>query len=140
MYVAAVVVALLSGVVSCSASAGGAPRPPVIHESFTVLPCPAHPVSTLDMEACAEKALRHSDRAINRRAKTIFGFLRSSVARTAFVRSEQSWLRYRRASCSAQASVYAGGSAEPVAFASCEVNRNRTHLADLAEMERWLRQ
>jgi uncharacterized protein YecT (DUF1311 family) len=135
-----VFVVVLSGGVAASAWAGGGHRPPVIHESFTVLPCPAHPKSRLDFEGCKEKALLSTDRAINGRARRIFGLLRTRSARSAFVRGEQSWLRYRRSSCSAQASVYSGGSEEPNAFAQCEVDRNRTHLTELAEMERWLRQ
>jgi len=145
MRIVAVSAALLVGTailgdVARSAPPGGAPQPPVIRESFTVLPCPAHPVSTVDLEGCAERALLRSNRAINARAKTNFGLLRSKAARTTFIRGERSWLEYRRSSCSAQASVYSGGSAQPLAFLQCEVNRNRTHLAELAQMERWLRQ
>ena len=138
MRLAVLVVALL-GALPYSVSAGAA-GPPVIRESFTVLPCPAHSVSTLDLEGCAEKALLGSDRAINARAKKIFGLLRSSVARGAFIRGEQSWLDYRRSSCAAESSKYAGGSLEPVAFGHCEQSRNGAHLAELGEMEHTLAQ
>jgi hypothetical protein len=37
------------------------------------------------------------------------------------------------------ASVYHGGSAEPIAYLACEKNRNAHHLADLADAERMLR-
>ncbi len=130
-----------SAVASSGAGAIGASiDPPVIRETFTVLPCPGHPVTTRDLEGCAEKASLQSDRTINARAKRILGLLRSNGARTAFVRGEQSWLSYRRTSCSAEASKVAGGSLEPVAFARCDVARNNAHLADLAQMERTLRQ
>jgi len=78
------------------------------------------------------------DRAIDASAAAIFRLLRTTVAKTSFVQSERAWLRYRRASCSAQASEYAGGTAEPVAFIDCEASRNRRHLADLAELRRAL--
>ena len=52
MHIGAVVVALLSSVaLSASTETDGAPQPPVIRESFNVFPCPAHPVSTLDLIA-----------------------------------------------------------------------------------------
>jgi uncharacterized protein YecT (DUF1311 family) len=124
---------------AASAQAAETLRPPVIHEPFTLLPCPAHPHSTIALEGCAEHALLRSDHAIDARAKTIFGLLRTRSARVSFVQGEQAWLRYRRASCSAEASLYAGGTAEPVLFGSCELYRNRTHLGELAELERTLR-
>jgi uncharacterized protein YecT (DUF1311 family) len=82
------------------------------------------------------RKLLKSDQAINSTAATIFYRLRTTDAKKAFVRSEQRWLEYRRASCSAQASEYAGGTAEPVAFIECEASRNRRHLADLADLAR----
>jgi uncharacterized protein YecT (DUF1311 family) len=139
MRVGVLVVVLLLGA-AAGAAAAVAPRPPVIRESFTPLPCPPHPVTTLDLEGCAEKALLGSDRAIDARARKIFGLLRSKAARAAFVRGEKSWLGYRRNSCTAQSSKYAGGTLEPVAFARCEQDRNATHLTELTRTERALRQ
>jgi uncharacterized protein YecT (DUF1311 family) len=112
-------------------------KPPVIHETFTPLPCPMHPISTLDTEGCLEQAILETDRRIDAQAKAIFGLLRPD-ARLGFVRSERSWLAYRRASCAAEASKYAGGTASGLLDASCTLSRNRTHLADLAEMRKTL--
>lgn len=114
-------------------------RPPVIVESFDEPRCPADPVSTLDLIGCAQRKLLKVDRAINAHAKTIFRRLGSRSARLDFVRSERTWLRYRRTSCKAQASFLSGGSAQPVAYLECMVNRNKSHLAELAEMKYWLR-
>jgi|SRR5215211_4746730 len=114
--------------------------PPVIREPWTPLPCPAHPTSTIEMEGCLERAIMRSDRRIDESAARIFRLLRQESARVAFVQGEQAWLRYRRRSCSAEASVYRGGTAEPVAFLSCEKRRNVQHIADLAAMERTLAQ
>jgi uncharacterized protein YecT (DUF1311 family) len=116
-----------------------AAAPPVIREPFTPLRCPAHAVTTVELTACAEQGVLKSDRAIDTRAKRIFALLRSQPARGSFVRGEQAWLRYRRASCAAESSVYAGGSAQPLVFATCERRRNATHLGDLADSERALR-
>jgi hypothetical protein len=53
------------------------PQPPVITETFTPLPCPAKPVSTLDIEGCLERRILASDAAINKRVRFIFFLLRS---------------------------------------------------------------
>jgi uncharacterized protein YecT (DUF1311 family) len=108
-----------------------APKPPVIHEVFAPLPCPMHPVSTADQEGCQEKVILATDRTINTRAKSIFDLLVPS-ARASFVAGEQAWLRYRRLSCEADSSKFAGGTLAGVEFAGCVIARNRTHAKDLA--------
>ncbi len=130
----AVVLLLLS-----AAAVQAANGPPVIREPWTPLPCPMHPQSTVDNEGCLERAVTASDLRINTRVATIFRLIRTASDRTAFVDGERSWLRYRRRSCAATASAYRGGSAEPLAFLSCEQSRNARHLADLADTEQVLR-
>jgi len=115
---------------------GAAAGPPVIREPWTALPCPTHPSSTIEIEGCLQRAIVRSDRRIDAKAATIFHLLREKPDRTAFVEGERAWLQYRRRSCSATASVYRGGSAEPVAFLRCEEKRNARHLADLLDTER----
>ena len=114
------------------------PKPPVIHEVFTQLPCPAHPMSTLAMEGCYEKAIVSTDRKINAEVRVIFGLLRSRDARSTFVRGERSWLQYRQASCSAQASNYGHGTLGPLSTAACIVDRSKAHLRDLVAMRKVL--
>jgi uncharacterized protein YecT (DUF1311 family) len=128
---------LAAGALAVPVVAAGTPMPPVIHEPFTVLPCPAHPSTTLAIEGCAEKSILAGDRAIDARAKAIFNLLAPS-ARSGFVRGEASWLRYRAASCTSEASKYAGGTLEPVLYGTCVVSRNRTHLEDLSDLEHTL--
>jgi uncharacterized protein YecT (DUF1311 family) len=122
--------------VSAAAAALG---PPIIREPWTPLPCPVHPKSTLEIQGCLQRAVARSDRLIDAKTATIFRLIRQRSDRVAFVEGERAWLRYRRQSCSATASVYRGGSAEPIAFLQCEENRNARHLADLRETERTLR-
>ena len=45
-----------------------------------------------------------TDRAIDVQVAAIFRMLRTEALRTSFVDSERSWLRYRRQSCSVEAS------------------------------------
>jgi uncharacterized protein YecT (DUF1311 family) len=122
---------------SLALSAGG---PPMIREPWTPLPCPTRPTSTVEIEGCLQRAVSRSDYRVDAKTAAIYRLIRRSSDRTAFVEGEQAWLRYRRRSCSATASVYRGGSAEPVAFLRCEQNRNTRHLADLVDTERTLRQ
>jgi uncharacterized protein YecT (DUF1311 family) len=133
----ALMTSLAGAAVFASVAAAGNSSP-VIREPWTPLPCPTHPNSTVEIEGCLERAVLQSDRRIDARAATIISLLRRQSDRAAFVEGEQAWLRYRRRSCSATASVYRGGSAEPVAFLRCEQNRNTRHLTDLLETERTL--
>jgi uncharacterized protein YecT (DUF1311 family) len=121
-------------------SAQAAPSPPVIHESFTLLPCPMHPQTMVGLEGCSEHAIVTTDRKIDAQVKKVFRLLTAPGARATFAASERSWLRYRNASCNAQSSFYTGGSAQPVAYAQCVLQRNHSHLVDLAALEHVLTQ
>jgi uncharacterized protein YecT (DUF1311 family) len=129
-----VLVAVALVAASSAALAARASGPPVIREPFTKLPCPAKPKTTLDREGCAEKALLASDRRVDARVKTVWVLLAPGKARAAFAAGEKSWLAYRRSNCATQASKFAGGSEEPIAYLQCELDRNETHLVDLARM------
>jgi uncharacterized protein YecT (DUF1311 family) len=111
-------------------TAGAAGGPPVIRESFTVLPCPKKQISTLDMEGCSEHALLQSDAKVNALAARIWKVIPAG-GRSAFLSGERSWLAYRTSSCNAEASKYIGGTLRPIAFLGCEVSRNNAHLTDL---------
>jgi uncharacterized protein YecT (DUF1311 family) len=117
------VIAALLAVAAIAAS------PPVIHETFTPLPCPTHPQAQLELEGCAEKAILTTDRSIDALNATIFARL-AARDRATFVAGERAWLRYRRASCLTAASKYAGGTLSPLVDAECVAARNRTHLRE----------
>jgi uncharacterized protein YecT (DUF1311 family) len=119
---------------------GGRLAPPVIHEPFTALTCPIRPDTNIDLQGCEEHRILRTDRAIDAQVKTIFRLLRTQSARVSFVTGEHDWLHFRRASCSAEASHYAGGTAEPVAYLSCSLRKNKAHLADLTIMRKALSQ
>jgi uncharacterized protein YecT (DUF1311 family) len=115
-------------------------EPPVIREGFTPLPCPKSAQTTLALEGCAERAILSTDRKINAQTKVIFRLLRLRRTRVTFEQGEEAWLEFRGSSCTAEASVYSGGSAQPLANANCVVSRNRTHLADLGGLRKMLSQ
>jgi uncharacterized protein YecT (DUF1311 family) len=114
--------------------------PPVIHEPFTALPCPLHPDTTIDVEGCQEHRVVRTDRRIDLQVKAVFRLLPTDEARQSLVAGELEWLRYRRRSCAAEASRFAGGTAHGVAFLSCSLERNAAHLADLSAMRKVLSQ
>lgn len=108
-------------------------KPPAIHETFTPLPCPKHASSTLELEGCAEQQILGTDRKIDAKARTVF-FKLASRERAGFVRGEHEWLAYRRDSCAAEASKYAGGTLASLVDAQCQAARNTMHLGDLSEL------
>jgi uncharacterized protein YecT (DUF1311 family) len=95
------------------------------------LPCPKNPVSTVDQEGCAERALLRSDAKVDAVAARIWTAL-PAAGRSSFARGERAWLAYRAASCEAETAKYAGGTLQPVAYLGCELSRNAAHLTDLA--------
>lgn len=132
-----ILVSLVAGAVAVGGAAAGSAgvAPPMIHEPFTPLPCPLHPDTTLEVEGCQERRVLRTDRAINTRVRTIFRLLRTESARVSFVSGERSWQRYRRRSCAAEASRFGGGTAHGVAFLTCTLQRNKSHLVDLAALK-----
>jgi uncharacterized protein YecT (DUF1311 family) len=108
-------------------------KPPVIHEAFTPLGCPKHPTSTLDYEGCAEQQILATDKKIDAKARAIF-FELVPRERAGFVRGERAWLAYRKDSCAAEASKYAGGTLVGVIDAQCQAGRSKTHLGELTDM------
>src|SRR3954449_10476969 len=108
--------------------------PPVIHEPFTALPCPLHPDTTIDVIGCQEHRVLRNGRKINGQAGAIFRLLRTESRRSSFVAAERSWLHYRRQSCSAEAAHVVGGKSHAVELLTCTLQRNTSHLADLAAM------
>jgi uncharacterized protein YecT (DUF1311 family) len=114
-------------------------EPPVISETFTLLPCPAIPKSLLDFEGCAEHEILKGDKAINVVARDIFRRLGTGTARARFVRAERAWLTYRRAACASRKDLFEGGSASVLVFGDCVVAQNRAHLRELRAFDRRLR-
>lgn len=133
MRIGALVILVLLGAATAPVGQAAAPTPPVIREGFTRLPCPKNAGTTLAMEGCAERSILQGDKHINTLVRTIFYSLRPS-GRALFAKSERTWLRYRHDSCVTAASLYAGGSIQPVVFAMCIASRNATHLKDLVQL------
>ena len=107
--------------------------PPVIHESFTPLPCSGTPGhrSTLQMEGCAEQQILASDRRIDALNQEIFGKLFDAAARRRFIAGHNEWFAYRRAYCLSASDVFEGGTEAAVVDAECTASVNSQHVTDL---------
>ena len=114
-----------------AAAATGALSPPVIHESFTLLPCPAHPQSTLALEGCAEHRIVHTDRGIDTLARTIFKRLFDDAARRRFIAAQTAWLAFRTADCTSRSDQYEGGTLAGLVAAECTADHSAQRLKDL---------
>jgi uncharacterized protein YecT (DUF1311 family) len=131
----AIAVALVAGPPAGGAVSGGLRKltAPVIHESFTPLPCTGKPKArnTLQQEGCAEHQILDTDARINTIAQSIFGRLRDRASESRFITAQRAWLTYRRADCLSQSDVFEGGSQAPVIDAQCAADRNGQRIKDL---------
>ncbi len=123
--------ALCAGPVSQSAAASLSA--PTIHEKFTLLPCPSKPTTTLQIEGCAEHRVVAIDRTIDALNVKVFARL-SKSGRGEFITTNGDWVQYRDSSCATEASIYSGGSIQPVAYATCLVSIDGSHVAELKRM------
>ncbi len=107
--------------------------PPVIHESFSVLPCagvPGHR-STLEEEGCAEQEILRGDVAIDALNESIFAKLAGDPARLQFIAGHNAWIAYRHAYCLSMSDVFEGGTEAGVINAQCAANLTIQHIKDL---------
>ena len=107
--------------------------PPVIHESFTPLPCSGAPGhrSTLEIEGCAEQQILASDKKIDALNQEIFWKLFDAAARRRFIAGHNAWFAYRRAYCLSASDVFEGGTEAAVVDADCTAAVNSQHVKDL---------
>jgi uncharacterized protein YecT (DUF1311 family) len=116
-----------------SAGAASSPSAPVIHEDFTVLACPSKPSTTVQIEGCAEHKVLATDKTIDALNVKIFSKL-SKTGRADYINTNTNWVNYRDAACTTEASIYSGGSIQPVAYANCLVSIDGSHVTELKTM------
>jgi uncharacterized protein YecT (DUF1311 family) len=125
------------GVWSVAAPAGAATlAPPVIRESFTLLPCVGKPGhrNTLDLEGCAERQVLSSDAVIDSLNTKIFAKLGTKSQRRAFISGHGAWLKYRHSYCLSASDVYQGGSLAGIVYIDCVQAVNSAHVKELHAM------
>jgi uncharacterized protein YecT (DUF1311 family) len=128
---------VLATAASAGASSGHAAKlaPPVIHESFTPLPCTGAPGkrTTLQEEGCAEQQILRSDKQINTLNGKIFTALPTTSARRDLLAGHKAWLSYRKSYCLSQSDVFQGGTLAGVVDAECTAQLNGQHVSNLKE-------
>lgn len=133
--------ALALGACVGTAAAAGLPGPPVIHELFTLLPCPSSPSkrdSTIGIEGCQEHTIVESDSKIDALAKAVFVRFGEPVTRRRFIAAEAVWFAYRQAFCESESEIFRGGSAAVDEFGACAVSVDAQHVKDLTEFDKAL--
>jgi len=136
--ITAATVLVATSALADAADPGGSARPaklvaPVIHESFTPLPCtgvPGHR-TTLQMEGCAEQQILSSDKRIDGLDQAIFGKLFDTAAKRRFIAGHNAWLAYRHAYCISASDVFEGGTEAGVVDADCTASVNSQHVTNL---------
>jgi uncharacterized protein YecT (DUF1311 family) len=125
----------LTSAAQALASSGHAAKlaPPVIHESFTPMPCSGSPGkrTTLQQEGCAEQQILRSDKRINALNQKIFDALHAGSARRDLIAGHQAWLAYRKSYCLSVSDVFQGGTLAGVVDADCTATVNGQHAANL---------
>ncbi|HXD64941.1 MAG TPA: lysozyme inhibitor LprI family protein [Solirubrobacteraceae bacterium] len=132
---AATAAALALAAAPAGASGGHAAKlaPPVIHESFTPMPCSGSPGkrSTLQEEGCAEQQILHSDKQIDSLNQKIFNALHTTSARRDLIAGHRAWLTYRKSYCLSVSDVFQGGTLAGVVDADCVATVNGQHVSNL---------
>ena len=125
----------LTSAAQALASSGHAAKlaPPVIHESFTPMPCTGSSGkrTTLQEEGCAEQQILRSDKQINTLNQKIFTALPSNSARRDLIAGHKAWLAYRKSYCLSVSDVFQGGTLAGVVDADCTATVNGQHISNL---------
>jgi len=133
--IAACATVALTSAAQALASNGHAAKlaPPVIHESFTPMPCSGSPGkrSTLQEEGCAEQQILHSDKQIDGLNQKIFTALHTNSARRDLIAGHKAWLAYRKSYCLSVSDVFQGGTLAGVVDANCTATVNGQHVSNL---------
>jgi uncharacterized protein YecT (DUF1311 family) len=110
--------------------------------SIAQFPCPMHPQTTLEIEACSARSVLSLDRRIDALMKTIWSRLRDRTGRAGFAAAELAWQRYVGEECTSVSGAYSapssphayvGGSSAAVEYALCELRLGASHLRELTK-------
>lgn len=138
--VCGVIVAALCAGAPVAQGAAATTSAPVVHESFTPLPCTGKPAdrTTLQLEGCAEHRVLALDKQIDKLNATIFSALGTAKGRRDFVSANASWLGFRRYSCLSASDNYSGGSVAGVVYANCLATMDSEHVTGLKVLRKTL--
>lgn len=94
-------------------------------------PC-ANPQTQAEMNICARNEFKAADIVLNR----VYNQLMSKLDDTGKVKLKEAqgaWLKYRDADCDYEASLFEGGSMQPMVLSSCFARVTRARTAELRQ-------
>jgi uncharacterized protein YecT (DUF1311 family) len=106
------------------------------HMNSSEAPCRTS-VVTSDMARCFDQAFKMADRDLNRTYLQIRKKLTGEDLRKVQL-SQQMWLKYRDANCSAEQYLYTKGRTAPIVLAACLEEDTRSRTKELKTMYAWL--
>ena len=130
------VAAMFLVAIGCLATkAQAADQPPTLPtkaapNSVALFPCPAKPISTVEIEACQAKQLLRIDRDFNKQVAILWPIL-DTRGRRAFIRAHRAWLVYRDQECEARARSRLGGTERPIIYGQCETQLTVARLKEV---------
>jgi uncharacterized protein YecT (DUF1311 family) len=80
--------------------------------------------------ACAEKELKSAEADLQSARARLAGVL-EAPPRTRMKQAERVWLRYRKSNCDAEASIYEGGTIQPLIQTQCMARVTRARAEEL---------
>ena len=90
-------------------------------------------MSQMEMNQCAAQDLEREDQHLNR-VYTQYRASLSAKDKEALKQVQLAWIKFRDLDCKQVASVYEGGSMQPMVHASCLAERTRERITHLEQM------
>jgi uncharacterized protein YecT (DUF1311 family) len=100
-------------------------------------PCDPEAQRSPQLMACAERKFREATAELKRARDGFYADLEPR-SRVKFRAAERLWLRYRKSNCDAEASVYEGGTIQPLIELRCMARVTRERAAELKAQSRTL--
>jgi uncharacterized protein YecT (DUF1311 family) len=92
------------------------------------------PHSTLEVNRCAQQELDTQDRMLNAAYQKLLVRLNNDyqqTTRAALIKAQRFWIQFRDADCSAQESVYDGGTVHTAVYLECLRDHTAQRIKDL---------
>ena len=96
-------------------------------------PCNS-PRSTLEVNRCAQQEFEAQDRVLNETYQKLLGQLNTEYqqgTRERLMKAQRLWIQFRDADCSAQESVYDGGTVHTAVLLQCLRDHTAQRISDL---------
>jgi uncharacterized protein YecT (DUF1311 family) len=132
-------VALTATALLAAGATAATPRLPQIKVSIAAPRCAKKPTTTAQLMACATRRVVRSSMEINKRARRIWGLLKTAAPRTRFANAERAWFAYRGTTCKSRSDALKAGSRLSLRNAECIADLNRVHARELGLFEAALR-